>query len=319
MKFSLLILFALFIISQESKSAECFQGDTLFFHSQDDINAFGEDYKECKNLDASIVIDPINSEINTLQPLENIESLSGVLIIKNTNLIRFTGLHNLYRVGFGVSIVNNNSIIGLTGLNNLNMIGQESEKHIDEVGFLEIVSNDNLINLWGIDNLDSLMGDLVIKENRNLFALDGLESLQKLNGFRFNGEAIVKPNVYVVDNEKLTRCSVMGICALRDYTDFIFEGNEEDCNNIANVQAGCSFISVESKNLEETAPYPNPTSGIVNIDNNKQISNVKISNYLGEVVYQDIDATLSFIDISNEPTGVYYITINDKVYKIMKK
>ena len=319
MKFSLLILFALFFISQESKSTECFQGDTLFFHSQDDINAFGEDYKQCKNLDASIVIDPIDSQINTLHPLENIESLSGVLIIRNTNLIRLTGLHNLHRVGFGISIVNNNSIIGLTGLNSLNKIGQESEKHIDEVGFLEIESNNNLINLWGIDNLDSLMGDLVIRENKNLFALDGLESLQKLNGFRFNGEAIVKPNVVVVDNEKLKRCSVMGICALRDYSDFIFEGNAEDCNNIANVQAGCSFISVESMNLEETVPYPNPTNGIVNIDNNKQISNVKIANYLGEVVYQNSEATLSFIDISNEPAGVYYITINDKIYKLMKK
>lgn len=319
MKFSLLILLTLFVFNQESKSDECFQGDTLFFHSQEDINAFGQDYKECKNLDASIVIDPIDSEINTLQPLENIESVSGVLIIKNTNLIRLTGLHNLHSVGFGISIVNNNSIIGLTGLNSLNMIGQESEKHIDEVGFFEIVSNDNLINLWGIDNLDSLMGDLVIRENNNLFAFDGLESLQKLNGFLFNGEAIIKSNVIVADNKKLTRCSVMGICALRDYSDFIFEGNEDDCNNIANVQAGCSFISVESMGFEETVPYPNPTNGVVNIDNDNQISNVRIVNYLGEIVLQSNDANLDFIDISNEPAGVYYMTINDKIYKIMKK
>ena len=264
MKFSILLFTTVLFSFQFLVSSDCFQGDTLFFHSQADIDLYGETYSDCSDLDASIIIDPVDSEINSLLPLENIESLSGVLIIKNTNLIRLTGLHNIYKVGFGVSIINNNSIIGLTGLNSLNMIGQNSESHIDEVGFFKIESNDNLINLWGIDNLDSLMGDLTIKENDNLFALDGLESLQKLNGFRFNGESIINSNVVVVDNKKLSRCSVMGICALRDYSDFIFEGNTADCNSIANVQAGCSFINVESMNSVKNNPYPNPTNGIVN-------------------------------------------------------
>ncbi len=315
-----LLLFSLILFTiQTAKSTDCFQGDTLFFYSQADIDLYGETYSECVDLDASIIIDPVNSEINSLVPLENIESVNGVLIVRNTNLVKLTGLHNINGVGFGVSIINNNSIIGLTGLDGLYRIGEVSESHIDEVGFLKIESNDNLLNLWGIDNLDLLMGDLEIQENINLVTLYGLESLNKLVGFKFTGDSLVNSTVVVKNNKNLSGCSVMGICALRDYNNFIFENNADGCNSVTTVQAGCSFISVEEVEDSQFEIYPNPTEDSFRISSASNLKDIILTDVMGRVVYKSINTNLTDFDLSNEPVGIYYISIDGKVSKIVKK
>jgi len=59
--------------------------------------------------------------------------------------------------------------------------------------------------------------------------------------------------------------------------------------------------------------YPNPTNSILNIkSNNQQLQNatIEIKNTLGQVIYFDVYAPQ--IHISNLPSGIYFLTINNK-------
>lgn len=59
--------------------------------------------------------------------------------------------------------------------------------------------------------------------------------------------------------------------------------------------------------------YPNPTNSILNIkSNNQQLQNatIEIKNTLGQVIYFDVYAHQ--INISNLPSGIYFLTINNK-------
>jgi len=318
MKFITLIIASLILVNINIFSKDCFEGDTLFLNSQYEIDKFVTDFPNCTKLDASIVINPTKGEITTLVPLSNIQSLNGVLIVKNTNLIRLSGLHNISEVGFGVSIENNNELISLTGLDGIREIGQKSHSHIDEVGYLYIKSNDNLKNLWGIDNLDSLKGDLEITDNPNLETLRGLESLRKLNGFKFTGERIEESKLTISNNKKLSICAVMGICFLRNYAEFDFNNNSTRCNSIVEVMGGCSFVSVED-DLNKVEVYPNPSNGVINISSENRITQLKLLDQLGRTIIEKKINDVRQLDISNEPSGVYYLFINNQLFRILKR
>jgi hypothetical protein len=62
--------------------------------------------------------------------------------------------------------------------------------------------------------------------------------------------------------------------------------------------------------------YPNPTNSILNIkSNNQQLQNatIEIKNTLGQIVYFDVYAHQ--INISDLPSGIYFITLNNKETK----
>jgi len=56
--------------------------------------------------------------------------------------------------------------------------------------------------------------------------------------------------------------------------------------------------------------YPNPTSGILNINYSKKISDVSVVNLLGQVVLnKKINATEVQIDLSSFPMATYLIKV----------
>ena len=72
--------------------------------------------------------------------------------------------------------------------------------------------------------------------------------------------------------------------------------------------------------------YPNPSSGIFNLDFKNEVKNIKVVNILGEVVYnEDIDSSLSDttkkVDLSSFANGIYIFNLtNDKgtaTYKVL--
>ncbi|MCQ2309507.1 MAG: C25 family cysteine peptidase [Bacteroidales bacterium] len=66
--------------------------------------------------------------------------------------------------------------------------------------------------------------------------------------------------------------------------------------------------------------HPNPSNGrfVLNLDDNQNV--VKIFNSLGQMVYENENASQSLnVDISEKETGIYLININGKTQKLIKK
>lgn len=63
--------------------------------------------------------------------------------------------------------------------------------------------------------------------------------------------------------------------------------------------------------------YPNPTNGIFNIDFKNEINNIKVSNMLGQVVYEEKVAksaagTTKNLNLSRFGNGIYIIKVSNK-------
>ena len=70
--------------------------------------------------------------------------------------------------------------------------------------------------------------------------------------------------------------------------------------------------------------YPNPTNGIVTIKYSKEISNVSVTNLLGQVLLDKKITSNEFqIDLSNFQVSTYFIKIiadgKSKIIKIVKE
>jgi Leucine-rich repeat (LRR) protein len=102
--------------------------------------------------------------------------------------------------------------------------------------------------------------------------------------------------------------------------------NIDATTTFVETQVECdALLSVSDESFESSLVlYPNPTSGILNIENNENITIKKIIilNTLGQkIINNQIENN---IDISNLPNGIYYISIesingNKASYKIIKE
>jgi hypothetical protein len=91
-------------------------------------------------------------------------------------------------------------------------------------------------------------------------------------------------------------------------------------NNAANDEACLSVtrnLTAVSTNLTENISiYPNPSTGIVTIDN-AQGETIEILNILGEEVFALSNASDNQkIDLSDLPCGNYFIRINSELHQI---
>ena len=62
---------------------------------------------------------------------------------------------------------------------------------------------------------------------------------------------------------------------------------------------------------------PNPTSDFLNIKINEDVRDIKVINTLGELIYNL--APTKRIDVSNLDSGIYFIAINNHIFKFLKK
>ena len=74
----------------------------------------------------------------------------------------------------------------------------------------------------------------------------------------------------------------------------------------------------EEKPLEETIVYPNPSRGIFNIDNNIEEINYVVISTLGSVLKEGVVENQK-IDISDYPTGVYFLELSVNGERLVKK
>ena len=74
-----------------------------------------------------------------------------------------------------------------------------------------------------------------------------------------------------------------------------------------------SALSVSDTKKEVFALYPNPTTGIVYFQGDDKIKSVEITNTVGRIIKPQND--VEKVDISDAPTGVYFVTIKTSTGK----
>lgn len=79
-------------------------------------------------------------------------------------------------------------------------------------------------------------------------------------------------------------------------------------------------LGITENPVTALAVYPNPTSGLVYISNVSAKTNVEVINALGTLVSKKtITANDNTIDLSNVNAGVYFIRVENQIFRIVKK
>ena len=84
---------------------------------------------------------------------------------------------------------------------------------------------------------------------------------------------------------------------------------------------GCATGIDENNTKTDVNVFPNPTNGIINIQLGQvEKAQIKITDVLGNSVYQSNNISLNFqIDLSNQPNGIYFISIQTNEGIVNKK
>jgi hypothetical protein len=244
-----------------------------------------------------------------LAGLENIESLTHLIIRGNDDLINFDGLNNLRNIQKDFKVIDNFNITDFTGLGKLESIGD----------YFEIEHNVHLNDFNGLEKLGEA-SHLIIENNTYLHSLKGLGNI--------NSESI--DVLSIQKNYHLTECGVKSICEFFNNGLTIHEDvngvtsqshmhrlkaiagrNLSGCDNIFEIQNSCS------KEFELRI-FPNPAYENVTFEYFiPELSFVKfeIFDHLGRLIAMLVNKNqIGFHKIiwdlnENIPKGFYFFQI----------
>ncbi|MCF8236109.1 MAG: T9SS type A sorting domain-containing protein [Bacteroidales bacterium] len=97
------------------------------------------------------------------------------------------------------------------------------------------------------------------------------------------------------------------------YSATVQVNSNDNTNHLIEIEATLDVFVGIDENGENNAVlvYPNPSTSYVNINANHKITDIKMMNYVGQVVYQEnIDHENARIQTSDIPAGVYILQIN---------
>jgi len=232
--------------------AQCPSEDILFF-SQQEIDDFATTYPNCTQIEGDVEIGMfgIPSDIDNLEPLDQITSIEGSLRIdSNDNLSNLNGLDSLNTIGGTLNIAYN-ALVDLSGLGAVTDIG----------GDLRLQFNTDLIDLNGLNNLQTIGGDFSFSNNNVLNSMNGLQQLNSIGG-----------ELRLFSNNALTDLSGLEGLDLVD-GNFIIQFNPaierlDGLNNMSTIGGNCiiQFNAV----LTTLAALENLTAigGYLDVDNN---------------------------------------------------
>lgn len=100
--------------------------------------------------------------------------------------------------------------------------------------------------------------------------------------------------------------------AKRYPTDYeAFDGKDlTPGNNIEQNNQTCNVLDIDAFSLEEIEIFPNPTNGLIHINNNDLKSNIEVFSVTGKSVYKTVNKNL--IDITNLSNGIYLLKVTTK-------
>jgi len=139
---------------------------------------------------------------------------------------------------------------------------------------------------------------------RSTSAYSNIPQWQEIGKIKANGISYVSINYNFNDNLPNTEFSI-NYYRLKQVD---FDGKYSYSN----------IIPIDIKNNTEIVVYPNPSSSGLFMIKGENINNLKIYNNVGQLI-NAFEGNISEIDLSNKPSGIYYINYKNKFINIVKQ
>lgn len=107
-----------------------------------------------------------------------------------------------------------------------------------------------------------------------------------------------------------------------EYTKDVYSTSGSDCAWIDNVVFPPTTVitNVETVTEQNVNVFPNPATDIINIELGESTSDIMIYNSLGQVVRHLVGMTGNVqMNIADLNAGMYFISVGDKVEKVIKR
>ncbi len=281
--------------------------------TQAEVDAFPINYG-CSVIEGELFIGTdtlgISANINNLDSLYSIVTITKDLRVQLCEIDNFEGLDNLTTVGGELYIYNNSFLQNFVGLENLantgllniisnsgltNFIGLESL--VSTFG-LFIVENDNLSNFTGLENLTSLDSGLSILGNQSLSSFWGLQNVENIGAWlhiNHGGSNLISfeglESLTSLGGINLIESSIQSFEGLEDLTgldDLYLDGNQNlqnftGLNNMLSIQEDINILNHE--NIESFEGLENLANigGGLQIENNNKLVNFEGLNNLESI------------------------------------
>jgi alpha-tubulin suppressor-like RCC1 family protein len=158
------------------------------------------------------------------------------------------------------------------------------------------VKNDNTVWAWGRNTYGNL-GDNTVANKSTPVQMLGISDVQGMAaGTNFS-------LVYKTDG------TVWG-CG-RNASGQLGDGTTDQHNQLTLSSPVCAIVSgiksIDGSDMIELSVFPNPSTGVYQINASTSIESVEVYNLLGEKIFGSSNNTT--IDISNQPTGSYFLVL----------
>ena len=265
-------------------------------------------------------------------------SIAGItsLNVSNSNIQDMTGIQ--FFVALQLLYCQNNQLTNLDVSNNIALGGLECGNN--QLTNLYVTSNFSLIDLYCYNNqltslnvynngaLTSLICagnqltsldvnyntglNWLLCQNNQLTNLD-VSNNHQLNQLNCSNNQLISLNVQNGNYQNFIQFNTVGNsnlnCIQVDNENFSNQNWQTSKDVTASYSTDCStFLATQNNNIQNAKIYPNPTKGLLNIDN-INLEQVKLYNTLGEEVNEQKYLTSSInntIDLSALATGIYF-------------
>ncbi|QNK76867.1 T9SS type A sorting domain-containing protein [Winogradskyella sp. PAMC22761] len=257
-------------------------------------------------------------------------------VYTNKGTLALSSLSHIYPGGvlnnessLNSSFLYNNGTLNNTGTytNSLNLYGDNNIHTSDFINTRNLIpgSNSNSIGTYNFDaDLILTSGSILITEIKSTTEVDlvNVNETATING---------KLKVSLLEDYDpalgttytiLQANSVTDTFTTIEYPDLGTDKEFSITYNTDNIvlEVVASTLSIDPGNeLNSIAIYPNPTSGILNINNINAVSQIDIYSVLGQKIKTlTLNIGQNSIDVSHFKNGIYMLVINKNLYRFIK-
>ncbi|MEM6397668.1 MAG: T9SS type A sorting domain-containing protein [Bacteroidota bacterium] len=168
-------------------------------------------------------------------------------------------------------------------------------------GDLIFEDNDELVNLYGLTGLQAINGQLIVKENKRLSTLIGLDHIDPTS----------ITSLELAENPALDYCHVEAVCGYlgEEGDKQKIELNNTACSTESTILSFCGSNSSTGESL--LTVYPNPVQNALQIDVDEAV-HIRIYNSLGQLVLDRENYTGELIDVSLLSSGDFIVEMHNK-------